>query len=468
MYFELAAQEGNAISYNLVFENAEEGCLDKKSLASFFNSVEQHFTQQLDDKYEIRHINSCFVIRALGDVAPGLMADDIENKLENVVNLSRKSLAKLRESMSIDSWGNSDDQSEEAWRGIPDDECLAEDKPEHIEQWKHLKQQQQKYHTEKTHAEQAKLLVREIWWNDYLNENKLENLSGFKRLECESKWLTDLRSKVGNLGNTINPKDLLQDIDARLASIERARESYPEQVEIGYKIADIEKVIQQLIKENDNLSVLTIKTDCSNKHFRSLMQALKNHPSLQTLIFDGFWIQLGNNEVGLLAEMLEANRSIAQLYLSGMRLNDSRISVIAKALEKSQSVKLLDLSNNLVTDEGAKVLATMIRANHRLQELNVSNTFEGWRLKDLNPILIEAANARPGFKITLFNGERFQSKPAALQDKADEKPIPKIANSPFIALPSPSSSNVVASALAAKDPTKEIAPPGGPVVPSAP
>jgi Ran GTPase-activating protein (RanGAP) involved in mRNA processing and transport len=80
-----------------------------------------------------------------------------------------------------------------------------------------------------------------------------------------------------------------------------------------------------------------------------------------------------NEEVTLLALLLESNQTIKALGLADCDIDDNRLALIARALGRNHILQRLDLGNNNFTDISVRLLADLFSTNKTIEAIRLAN-----------------------------------------------------------------------------------------------
>ena len=103
-----------------------------------------------------------------------------------------------------------------------------------------------------------------------------------------------------------------------------------------------------------------------------LFKALKVNQSLTSLMLDDSFCIFGDDEVGLLSEVLKSNRSLAALGLSGLDITDDRLKLISDALKHNDTLTELHLGGVHIGASGASSVSDALTVNSSLVQLKLS------------------------------------------------------------------------------------------------
>jgi hypothetical protein len=87
--------------------------------------------------------------------------------------------------------------------------------------------------------------------------------------------------------------------------------------------------------------------------------------------------KLGDEEAGIFARVLLANRNLKSLVLRENNIGDAGALELAVALRQNNALELLDLFSNNIGSNGFNALADALVANDALKELDLRNNFFG-------------------------------------------------------------------------------------------
>jgi hypothetical protein len=160
------------------------------------------------------------------------------------------------------------------------------------------------------------------------------------------------------------------------------------------------------LKGNKTIKVLKLRSlGLNDENVDVLLDALKGHPSLETLDmsfnhcrqldglaaliedpssqlrelslgYQNLW-QSPKIEIAGFAQALCNNRSIKTLSLARSKLTDSDMLLLATTLTCNEDIEKLDLRENLITDEGISVLAGTIESGTGIRRLSVLKNLFG-------------------------------------------------------------------------------------------
>jgi Ran GTPase-activating protein (RanGAP) involved in mRNA processing and transport len=110
---------------------------------------------------------------------------------------------------------------------------------------------------------------------------------------------------------------------------------------------------------------------------KMIMGALKTHPALKRFDFSYCdYIELASEG---LADLLEGNTALTEIYLRGTPVTKTYFLKLADALVKNKTLTKLDLENAALTDKDCEVIARLLRANETLICINLSKAYASRR-----------------------------------------------------------------------------------------
>ena len=134
-------------------------------------------------------------------------------------------------------------------------------------------------------------------------------------------------------------------------------------------------ILASALSTNSTLEALSMcRNAFDDANVLHLARALSNSPSrLQRLALTSN--EITDDGVQYLAEMLQANRSLTQLWLGSNKITDRGVQSLADALvHHNKTLQVLSLSrNNLITDASVEIVVDMLEANHILRVVCLSN-----------------------------------------------------------------------------------------------
>ncbi|CAO3568867.1 unnamed protein product [Mortierella alpina] len=115
--------------------------------------------------------------------------------------------------------------------------------------------------------------------------------------------------------------------------------------------------------------IVSLGEECT----RSDLHGLKNALRKSRMFFELAPGRIGGKELGLLADMLKTNSTLATLNLDSNTVGDDGAKVLAEALKTNSTLTTLNLPYNSIGDDGAKALAEALETNKTLTILNLES-----------------------------------------------------------------------------------------------
>ena len=147
-----------------------------------------------------------------------------------------------------------------------------------------------------------------------------------------------------------------------------------------------ENYLQEMLSKNSTVRELHLRNNSMN--YESLITLVKGLRENSTLKY----LNLFNNNLGHMiksapkstemAEIFGTNVTLEVLNLNCNPLGSDGVTWIAQALESNKGVKELYLQNTKCDDDGAGALAKMLRINKTLEYLDLSNVFDNCQYKN--------------------------------------------------------------------------------------
>jgi hypothetical protein len=131
--------------------------------------------------------------------------------------------------------------------------------------------------------------------------------------------------------------------------------------------------LQQIIEQCKHRSEVNLKEqNLTDEDMKIVVkEAIIN---IQCITLDLSYNKITSVGASIIAEALNNNTTLGQLFIRGNRLYDKGVHSLTKTLSLNNSkIQLLDLQNTGITDEGVGYLAEMLKANTRLICLLLGN-----------------------------------------------------------------------------------------------
>eukprot|EP00568_Trieres_chinensis_P011469 CAMPEP_0183312806 /NCGR_PEP_ID=MMETSP0160_2-20130417/43093_1 /TAXON_ID=2839 ORGANISM="Odontella Sinensis, Strain Grunow 1884" /NCGR_SAMPLE_ID=MMETSP0160_2 /ASSEMBLY_ACC=CAM_ASM_000250 /LENGTH=206 /DNA_ID=CAMNT_0025477737 /DNA_START=58 /DNA_END=675 /DNA_ORIENTATION=+ len=130
--------------------------------------------------------------------------------------------------------------------------------------------------------------------------------------------------------------------------------------------------------------------DCSHHQFRSLLSALEDNATVETLEIR---MLFQDEDREALSSLLRRNRSIERLEVRGCNLGISGARRIAESLRTNATLRVLNLAENDICDVGAGHMAKALADNGTLRDLDLGTNSVG---PTGGTALFEALERNPG------------------------------------------------------------------------